>query len=105
RARTLSPRPETLAALGHAYAVAGRRDDALRIIESLKALPNRSTSYQIAMIYAGLEDQEHALEWLRTAYAESDGLLSLRLNVDPVFDNLRANPQFKELLHRIGFTT
>ena len=77
----------------------------MQIIETLKARPNRATTYQIALIYAGLEDRERALEWLRNAYDESDPLMALRLNVDPALDRLRTDPRFKELLHRLGLVS
>jgi len=104
KATNLSNRSEPLAALGRGYAMAGRIRDALDVIEQLKAFPNRTTTYQVATVYAGLGDRQHALEWLQVAYEESDPLLALRLRVDPAFEGLHAEPRFKDLLQRLGFS-
>lgn len=56
------------------------------------------------MLFAGLGDKEQALTWLEKAYEErADGLTWL--NVDPMLDNLRAEPQFQSLVKRIGLGT
>jgi hypothetical protein len=55
----------------------------------------------IAIIYAGLGDNDRALDWLEKAYQErSTGLLTLK--VHPIFDGLRSDQRFRSLLRRIG---
>jgi serine/threonine-protein kinase len=93
------------AALAHAYALAGKRDEAERILGEL--LERSRGSYvepmSIAVIYSGLGDKENALEWLEKARAQhSVGLLTLK--VHPIFDGLRSNPRFQRLLRRIGLS-
>jgi serine/threonine protein kinase/Tfp pilus assembly protein PilF len=58
--------------------------------------------YQIAGLYADLGDKEHAFEWLNTAYQEHDGFLS-GLPTDFLFDSLRSDPRYVELVRKIGF--
>ena len=56
---------------------------------------------QIAGAYARLGARDSAFEWLEKAYAEHNpALVHLRENV--VFDNLRPDPRFADLLRRIG---
>ena len=66
------------AALGHAYAVAGRRVEAQRAIDGLKVAAKRRyiSPYSIAVIYAGLGDKEQAFAWLNRAYDERDNRLN-----------------------------
>jgi hypothetical protein len=51
--------------------------------------------------YLGLDDNEQALVWLERAYQEQSNILQL-IKVHPYFDPLRADPRFKELVHKIG---
>lgn len=107
--RTALEQPEnyfqstTTADLAHAYAVAGDRREALRILETLQRSP--SDEYvdpaDIAVIYVGLGDKERALEWLRRAYGEHSYWLSW-LGVDPRWDPLRSDSRFREIEQRVG---
>ncbi len=93
----------TVAALGHAYAVSGRRGEAQKVIEQLKELSKRryvEPSY-IVVIYAGLGEKDQAFEWLRKAYEERSFSM-LYLKVDPRLDSLRSDPRFTDLLRRVG---
>jgi len=93
----------TSATLGYAYAVSGKRDAALKLLDELTALSQwKDVSYYKASIYAGLGQKEQALEWLEKAYDERSDLL-VYLKVDPIFDSrLRSEPRFGKLLQRMG---
>jgi tetratricopeptide (TPR) repeat protein len=70
--------------LGWVYAVAGRRDDALKIAREVENLSSHTyvDYYQLATIYAGLGEREEAFRLLEKGYQErSVGMLYLR--VDP----------------------
>ena len=58
--------------------------------------------YGIAQLYADLGDKEHAFQWLNTAYQEHDGNLS-GVPTDFLFDSLRSDPRYAELVRKIGF--
>ncbi len=92
-----------LATLGHAYAVSGRRSEALKVLNELKARSKQSyvSPYFIALIYAGLGENDRTLEWLEKAYQERHPYLIL-LKVQPVFRSLRSDPHFQDLLRRVG---
>ncbi|HYP29187.1 MAG TPA: protein kinase [Blastocatellia bacterium] len=94
---------ETLAALGHLYAVSGERDLARGVIGELNELSRRRyiPSYFIARILIGLEENDEAFEWLEKAYGERYGFL-IYLNVEPVFDKLRSDARFIDLARRVG---
>ncbi len=91
------------AALGYVYGVAGRREDALWIVGELQTFPmNRDVSpFYLAMIYAGLGDNEQALRWLESAVEERYNWV-VWLRTEPVFGRLRGEAKFVELARRVG---
>jgi TolB-like protein/DNA-binding winged helix-turn-helix (wHTH) protein/Tfp pilus assembly protein PilF len=104
KAVSLSNRsPAVLGVLVRAYAHAGRRDDALRVLTELKKRKQVEYVPAAAFVnsYLGLGDNEQAFVWLEKAYAEQSGILQL-LKVHPHFDPLRSDPRFANLLHRVG---
>ncbi len=95
--------PNLKAELGNAYAVAGRRREALEVLDELTALSKRSyfSPYLKASVYAGLGDKDRAFAWLEQAYEKRDPWLS-NIKVEPAFDPLHSDPRFAELERRIG---
>lgn len=92
------------ALVGFTYAAMGDRRAAVKELEKLKALSNQKyvSPYNIALVYAGLGDVTHALEWLEIACKEGAAWLVF-LKIDPGFDKLRSNPKFIKILERVGF--
>ena len=93
-----------LAMLGHGLASAGRRDEAMRILDKLRA---RSTSqyvpsYWIAVVYNGLRDRDQVIAWMRRALEERSSWL-VWSNVEPRFDWIRQDPEFMALLQAMKF--
>ena len=56
----------------------------------------------LAVAYARLGNAEQTLAWLEEAYRQRDPWLS-SLKVEPLFDFLRSNPRFQDLLRRMNF--
>jgi tetratricopeptide (TPR) repeat protein len=94
-----------LALLGHVYAVSGRSDKTERgtlgELRRERAKQGYVPPFYFALIYAGLGEKDDAFEWLGKAYDERSSFL-VWLSVDPVFDSLRSDPRFTDLLRRIG---
>jgi tetratricopeptide (TPR) repeat protein len=89
--------------LAHAYAVSGDREAARKIIIELQELAKSRyvSSFDIAAIYAGLDEKDQAFAWLEKAYEErAVGLVNL--NVEQKFDSLRSDPRFTDLARRVG---
>jgi pentatricopeptide repeat protein len=104
RALVLSDRSSAvIGVLVRAYAHAGRRDDALRLLGELKR--RREAGYVPAgafvNAYLGLGDKDQAFIWLERAYEEKSNIL-LFLKTHPHFDPIRSDPRFADLLHRVG---
>jgi TolB-like protein/DNA-binding winged helix-turn-helix (wHTH) protein/Flp pilus assembly protein TadD len=81
----------------------GRTDEArgmLRTLESVSA--NYVPPYAMALINAGLGEQESAYTWLERAYDARDVHL-IYLTMDPKWDSYRADPRFEALIVRCGF--
>ncbi len=91
---------EAAVMLAHLYAVSGKRSEAIKILEDLKTR-DKVSPYDLAIIYTGLGEKERALESLEKAYEERTGGLLL-LKVEPIFDSLRPDPRFVNLLRRLG---
>jgi tetratricopeptide (TPR) repeat protein len=103
-AQTLSGRaPKHAARLAHVYAAAGREADARKILDELRELSKREyvPPCLFAIALTGLGEKDQAFVWLDRACAERDSYV-LDLKVDPVYDPLRSDPRFDELLRRIG---
>ena len=103
KALLLYSTPRTLAFLGHAYAIAGRRDDALKVREKLKDLSKQRyvSPYFLAVVYVGLSANGQAFEYLERAYEErSESLIYLK--VEPILEPLHSDPRFQDLVHRVG---
>jgi len=92
-----------LAQVGVAYALAGRKTQALRIIARLETLSREQyvSPYGLAQIYAALSDKEATLKWLQTAYDDGAVWMSY-LAVDPVFDRFHSDQRFEELVRRLA---
>jgi hypothetical protein len=77
----------------------------LKTLDELNTLGKQSavSPYQLALVYAGLGEKEHAFESLEKAKVERSTLLTY-LKMDPRFDSLRSDPRFQDLLRRMGLS-
>ena len=105
KARQLNDDPFVLALLGQIYAASGRKDEALKILDQLKQLSKQRFvyAYGIALVYARLGDKDQAFQWLEKSLQDHEARIN-RLKVDPLFDSLRSDPRYGDLIHRIGLT-
>ncbi len=96
--------PDEPASLGLAYALSGKSGEARKIMEELTQRSKRKylSSIPIATLHAALGEKDQAFALLDSAYDERDTLLIL-LKVEPMFDPLRSDPRFADLVRRVGF--
>ena len=90
--------------LGHAYAAAGRRGDAERLLRQLERQVDAKqvSPYFLVRIYVALHEDDKALDALEQAFAEHHWGMA-RIAVVRVLDPLRAQPRFIELMRRMNF--
>jgi hypothetical protein len=90
---------------GYILATAGRRNEAAEALSTLEAMAHERyvPPCAFALIYAGLEHRERALEWLEHAYTVRDVHL-IWLPMDARWDPFRTDSAFVGLIERCGFT-
>jgi DNA-binding winged helix-turn-helix (wHTH) protein/TolB-like protein/Flp pilus assembly protein TadD len=92
-----------ISTLGYTYALAGRRDEARKVLDQLKEVSKQKYVSPIffAIPHLALGEKDQAFEWLEKAYQERHSHL-IHLKVQPVYDPLRSDPRFANLLRRVG---
>ena len=60
-------------------------------------------SYNFAVVALGLGERDRALGWLEKALDERSSQMCF-LRVEPLWDSLRPDPRFREVLKQVGFT-
>jgi tetratricopeptide (TPR) repeat protein len=89
--------------LGFVYALSGKRNEALKILDDLKNRSNHepSAAADVALVYAGLNEKDQAFAWLEKAYVER---FNPSILLRPAFDMLRSDPRFQDFLRRLGLS-
>jgi len=92
-----------LASLAHAYALAGQKEQAQKLLVELEEISKQKfvSAYLRAVVYAGLGENDRAFEWLEKAWLERCWFL-IFLKVEPIFDPLRSDPRFADLVRRVN---
>jgi TolB-like protein/DNA-binding winged helix-turn-helix (wHTH) protein len=92
-----------VAELREAIAKSGAQGYWKRTLENYKetARSDYAPSVLVAATCVRLNDKECALGWLEKGFEERDDLM-INLKVEPVFDKLRMEPRYQELVRRVG---
>jgi serine/threonine-protein kinase len=94
--------PILIYSTGMVYAAQGKQSEARQMIKELEEMSGASLSqaHWIAKIYAALNEKGLALKWLERGLA--GGAIAAFNRDDPVWDPIRNNPRFADLLRRMG---
>lgn len=89
--------------LAYGYAVSGQTGKARKVLSDLQRLAKSRyvPPYDVAAIWMGLGEKEQALRWLEMAYEDHAAYIPA-INVEPVFEGLRSDPRFQDLLRRMN---
>lgn len=103
KAATLAPDfVLTQMSLGTIYAKAGRRAEALRILDHLKDLSTHQNvdAGTFVSIYHNLAESDVAFKWLEKAYADRSGfMITLKACT---YDDVRSDPRFQAIYKKVG---
>ena len=93
---------EALTGLGYGYAVTGKRADAQKVLDKLNEISKQRYVSAVwrAKIYSGLQEKDKAFEWLEKAYQDRSIVSTGFIKTSPIFDPLRSDPRFADLLRR-----
>jgi tetratricopeptide (TPR) repeat protein len=94
--------PNFLAALGNVYALIGNTAEARKALDTL-LVQNKEypIPFFIALVYAGLNDKQNALQWLEKAVEQRSGSVRY-LKMEPRLRNLRNEPRYSALMKKVG---
>ena len=97
--------PVYLASLAHAYGLAGKRSQAVKLVHDLKAMAHHIfvSSYDLALAHLGMGEKAEALVLLGQAMDERSPRVAF-LGVEPRLDSLRADARFTKLMIRAGLS-
>ncbi len=93
------------AGLGYAYGKAGRQEEArasLRELDELSTPERPMPAFEKALVYIGMGDRDAAFEMLNRAHEEKFFQLLVYFTTDPIYDDLRSDPRYAELAHRLN---
>jgi TolB-like protein/Tfp pilus assembly protein PilF len=98
--RLLGGSPRRRSFLAYAYAISGRRAEARQILNEFLASSRRGPfpAVVIADVYMGLGEREEALRWLEKVVEQKD----IFTKSDPLYDPIRRDPRFTNLLKRLN---
>ncbi len=84
-------------------AMAGKTDEAKKIVNEVKAYPSLDTAslVYLAQACSVMGEKSEAFQFLEAAYKGRASLLIYR-GVKPTYDNIRSDPRYADLLRRIG---
>jgi serine/threonine-protein kinase len=90
------------AALARSYGVMGNKDEAQKVVRAMEEVSRRRfiSEYDFAVAHSGWKKEE-TLRWLEKAYESRTGML-VYARVDSLWDDLRPDPRFQDLVRRIG---
>jgi DNA-binding winged helix-turn-helix (wHTH) protein/TolB-like protein len=100
---TWKQNPWYLSLIGGALGVGGRQDEALKFSEHVQQLAkHHDLEPQTSVpLYIGLGKKDEVFALLDKEYeVRSTGLTSLKVN--PLYDSLRSDPRFADLIRRVG---
>ena len=87
-----------------AYHALGREQDSNTALASLIAKYGTVAAYQIAEVYAFRGEVDKSFEWLELGYKQRDPGLP-KFKTDPLFQNIRRDPRYTDLLKTIRLPT
>jgi TolB-like protein/DNA-binding winged helix-turn-helix (wHTH) protein/Tfp pilus assembly protein PilF len=105
RIKDLEKDPMYLSFLGYVYGRWGKKDEARGVLNHMESLSKQAyvSPLWMTILYAGLEEKDQAFKSFERIFNEHTTGGTIALKVSPVYDNLRSDPRFTDLLRQQGF--
>jgi tetratricopeptide (TPR) repeat protein len=89
---------------GYIFGNAGEIEKAQEVLDYYLELSRTEFVWPaiFVFIYAGMGETDKAIEWLEKTYEQREAWLDV-IQVEPMYDNLRSDPRFQELVDRMNF--
>lgn len=103
RSASIHQHPQCISQKGMVYGFAGRRDDALRVLDELMVLAKSSyfSPVSLTFVHQGLGNLDTWKKLMREAFEERSAVLLFSL-ISEFSDNLRSDPFFQDLVRKVG---
>ena len=96
-------KPEVESLMGMALAMAGEEERAREVLAHLIEMSGERwvSPFVIATVHIALGEKARGFEWLERAYEDLDPRLAF-LKINPVYDRVKTDPRYLDLLERVG---
>ena len=103
KAKELNDDPMVLGYLARAYALSGKRDEAVKLVAQMNDLAKQRyvPAFGFAVAHTALGNKDQAFQWLDQSLHDGGWEITL-VKVDPSLDSLRSDPRFADLVRRVG---
>jgi eukaryotic-like serine/threonine-protein kinase len=103
KAQELKADPFILVLLAHAYAGAGKNEEAKNLLRELKEIAKHKyvDAYGFAIVHLAMGQKDEAMHWLEKSYADHAGADIALIRFDPLLAPLRSEPRFATLADKI----
>ncbi len=87
------------------YGRSGRAEEARRALAKLEQVSRSRTGRTVTLLiaYSGTGPKDRVIELLQKAYSERSNAV-VQIKVDPMYDPIRSDPRFQDLVHRVGLS-
>ncbi len=105
KVKPMLPTSQVVGALGLEYALAGRREDALKVLTELQQMAQQQyvSPFDVALVQVGLGDKDQAFAALEKAREDQSEWMGWLQSFAPL-DSLRTDPRFADLVRRVGLS-
>jgi len=85
------------------YGRSGHADQARKALAELERAPSSAVERTAALLiaYSGTTEKDRVIDLLQEAYSEHSSVV-VAIKVDPIYDRIRSDPRFIDLLRRMG---
>jgi DNA-binding winged helix-turn-helix (wHTH) protein/TolB-like protein/Tfp pilus assembly protein PilF len=94
--------PMYLSFLGYVYGRWGKKDEARGVLNRMESLSKQTyvSPHWMIVVNAGLGENDEVFKWFERVFNERTSGCTIDLKVSPLYDSLRSDPRFSDLMRR-----